>query len=207
MTDNNVDIRIELPLPIDITGTLINVIGLTWPNAVIKDGKGDWRCDNRLVLSVPPEDRHKNAKKAKKYAEVKAHLKAETDAQIAELGPDSIDMGLPEYLANLYIAMARTWMDTYPEATNYLESKLYDKERNHHWVFTVAKGSDRTPHSLRKKAEERTAELEATVEVLREEIADLRPLTTKCEDQEIEINRLKELLAEKDQELNYWSNR
>ena len=35
--DDMAEIRIGLPLPMDITGTLLNVIGLTWPGAVIKN--------------------------------------------------------------------------------------------------------------------------------------------------------------------------
>ncbi|WP_124712944.1 hypothetical protein [Mycolicibacterium nivoides] len=163
MSDDNVDIRIELPLPIDITGTLINVIGLTWPHAVIKDDGNDkgWRSDNRLVLSIPPEDRHKSAKKAEKYAKVKAHLKAETDAMISELDPNAFSLGLPAWLADQFVAIAKVWHAQYPEGTNYLESTLREKDTNQEWVFYVAKAKDRTPHALRQVAENKLEKLKA----------------------------------------------
>ncbi|QNO01137.1 hypothetical protein [Mycobacterium phage CELFI] len=169
MTEN-VDIRIELPLPIDITGTLINVIGLTWPHAVIKDDGNDkgWRSENRLVLSIPPEDRHKSVKKAEKYAKVKAHLKAETDSMISELDPNAFSLGLPAWLADQFIAIAKVWHAQYPEDANYLESRLREKDTNQEWVFYVAKAKDRTPHALREKAEARVAELEAELSALKE---------------------------------------
>ncbi|ALF00418.1 hypothetical protein SEA_ARCHIE_124 [Mycobacterium phage Archie] len=170
MTDENVDIRIELPLPIDITGTLINVIGLTWPNAVIKDDGNDkgWRSENRLVLSIPPEDRHKSAKKAEKYAKVKAHLTAETEAFVNELDPNAFSLGLPQWLADQFVAIAKVWHAQYPADINYLESRLREKDTNQEWVFYVAKAKDRTPHALREKAEARVAELEAELSALKE---------------------------------------
>lgn len=63
----NVDVRIELPLPVDISATLISIIGLTWPGTVIKNGGA-----GSLLLQIPAAERHKNAKRAAEYAKVKS---------------------------------------------------------------------------------------------------------------------------------------
>lgn len=149
-----VELRIELPLPIDITGTLINIIGLTWPGAMIKNGASGsgWRSDNRLVLEIPDEQRHKSPKKAEKYAKRKSQLDADTEATINKLGPNAVSMGLPEHLASIFLAMAKTWLEAYPDAKNYMETKIYDRETYKSWVFTVARSEKQTPHQLRQDA-------------------------------------------------------
>lgn len=169
-TDEAIDIRIELPLPIDITATLIQVIGLTWPGTMIKDGKGEWRSDNRLVLSIPDAERHKSPKKAEKYAKVKAHLDANTDAWINSLGPGGTSIGLPEYVSRLLIAMCQAQFEQFPDAENYIESKVYDTENHTHWVVICARSDEQTPHELRQQAEAERDELRAEVERLREQL-------------------------------------
>lgn len=151
------EIRIALPLPIDITGTLINIVGKTWPGAVVKDDGTDWKNHRQLVLEIPDSDRHRTAKKAKKYAQVKQHLTAEADALITELGPNGAGFGIPEYLADILVGMARIWFTQEPDAKNYIESTIRDPETRQRYVFYVAKSEGQTPHKLRAKAE---AELE-----------------------------------------------
>ncbi|SHY53698.1 hypothetical protein [Mycobacteroides abscessus] len=146
-------IRIELPLPIDITGTLINIIGKTWPGTMIKDDGTDWRSERRLVLEIPDEQRHKSPKKAKKYAEVKQHLRAEVDALITELGPNGAGFGIPEYLADILVGMAKIWFTQEPDAKNYIETTVRDPETRHRYVFYVARSEKQTPHALRTQAE------------------------------------------------------
>jgi hypothetical protein len=171
------DIRIELPLPMDIVATLINVIGLTYPGAVIKQGAGASRLDNRLVIGIPKAERHKSAKKAEKYAKRKAFLDADTEAFISELGPGAISMGLPEYLANIMTAMARTWFEFHPDAKNYIEVKVRDRaEPFNEWVFAVARSEGQTPHALRAKAE-------ADVAVVQEQLAAAQARIDELEQQ------------------------
>lgn len=167
--DESTEIRIELPLPLDITATLISIVGLTWPHAVIKDGgKGRPHYENRLVLSIPQQDRHKTIKKAAKYVGRKHYLNANADSVINSFGPGDASVGLPEYLSSILLSMAKGWVALYPEAENYIETKVYDKEERTTWVLTVARDTERTPHELRKKAEARIAELEAELAQLKE---------------------------------------
>lgn len=170
MSDEPVEVSIALPLPIDITATLINIIGLTYPGAAFKEGRGGGYGGNRLVLSIPAQDRHKSAKKAEKYQRAKVHLDAETEAFISELRPDAVGSGLPEHLAQMFVAMAKTWFDAYPDAQNYLESMVYDRETRRSWVFTVARSQEQTPHELRRRAEAERDALAAEVQRLREQL-------------------------------------
>lgn len=150
-------IRIELPLPIDITGTLINIVGKTWPGTMIKDDGTNWCGERRLVLEIPDDQRHKSPKTAKKYAEVKQHLSAEADALITKLGPNGAGFGIPEYLADILIGLTKIWFTQEPGAKNYIETTVRDPESHQRYVFYVAKSEKQTPHALRTKAE---AELE-----------------------------------------------
>lgn len=167
MTANLTDICIELPLPMDITATLLNVIGLTYPGAVIKAADGPGHRDNGLVLAIPDKDRHRSAKKAQAYAKVKAHLEAEADTTVTALGPGGLSMGLPEYMSRLLVAMARAQFDQFPDAPHYLESSVYDRDNHAQYVVICARSQGQTPHALRKQAE---AERDALVE----EVARLR---------------------------------
>ena len=176
MTGNGTDIRIELPLPIDITATLINIIGLTYPGAVIKDDSNDkgWRSENRLVLNIPDKERHKSPKKAEKYAKRRKHLDADTEATINELGPNAVAFGLPTHLASIFIAMARAWFEQTPDAKNYIETKLHDVEGPNTWLFTVPKNPEQSPHELRTKAEKGQAKAEKALTDARETIRELQ---------------------------------
>lgn len=144
----NVELHIALPLPIDITGTLIKIIGLTWPGTVIKDGGA-----GQLVLGIPVNERHKNAKRAAQYAKVKKHLDALVDVDITELDTRGGSFGIPEYLAAQYTTMAREAFNSFPEAKNYLETVVTDRETSARYVFYAARSEGQTPHALREKAE------------------------------------------------------
>lgn len=167
------DIRIELPLPFDIAATLLSVIGLTYPGAVIKDGSGQWRSENRLVLSIPETDRHRSPKKADKYAKVKAHLDANADAAITAVGPDGVSIGLPDYVSRLLVEMARAQFAQNPDALNYLETSVYDSQNHTRYVVICARSEQQTPHALRRQAEAERDALQAEVDRLRARLTSM----------------------------------
>lgn len=165
-----VDVRIELPLPMDITATLLQVIGLTWPGTMIKDGKGEWRSDSRLVLAIPESQRHKSPKKAEKYAKVKAHLDGWADTVLNDLGPSGVGFGLPEYVADLLIGMCRMQFEMFPDAENYTSSTVYDRENHQRYVVICARSDKQTPHALRRQAEAERDAARAEVERLTKQL-------------------------------------
>lgn len=168
----NVEVRIELPLPIDISATLISIIGLTWPGTLIKNGG-----PGSLLLEIPDAERHKNAKRAAEYAKVKKHLDAEADVDLTELDPNGAGFGLPEYLAAYYTTMARAVFAANPDAVNYLETVLPDPQSSTRYVFHVARSEGQTPHKLRMKAETELEQVRAERDQLRAQLrsAGLEP--------------------------------
>ena len=176
-TDEFVDVRIELPLPMDITATLLQVIGLTWPGTMIKDGKGQWRSDNRLVLAIPESERHKSPKKAEKYAKAKAHLDANADSTVNHLGPSGAGFGLPAYVSELLVGMCRAQFEHFHDAENYVESEVYDRENHTRYVVICARSAEQTPHALRQQAEAERDQLRAEVDRLRAALDDRKIIT------------------------------
>ena len=160
------EVRIDLPLPGDIVSTLIQVIGITYPNTVIKtDDRPDWDKRHQLVLEIDEADRHKTPKKRKKYEEAKQHASVK-QVDITELTPNSVGVSPWEWLAKSWVAMAKDGMEMFG-ADNYLETTLMDPEINQRYVFWVAKSKEQTPHALRQKAEQRIAVLEAEIAQLK----------------------------------------
>lgn len=159
-------IRVELPLPIDISATLTAIIGKTWPGSVIKDDGNDkgWNSERRLVFEIPDGERHKSPKHAKKYAKLKEHLSAYSDVDVTDLGPNKQGFSMPEYLALMYTEFAREAFNQEPRAKNYIETKLQDKETGKQFVFTLARSKEQTPHALRMKAEAERDALKAKLE-------------------------------------------
>lgn len=167
-SDEFVDVRIELPLPLDVLSTLMQVIELTYPGTMIRGGKGEWRSENRLVLAIPTVERHKSAKKAEKYAKAKAHLDGHADATINQLSPGGVPVGLPAYVSRLLVAMCQAQFAAYPDAENYLESTVYDRENNTSYVIICARSEKQTPHALRMKAEAEVERLRAELKAMQE---------------------------------------
>lgn len=149
------EIRIGLPLPMDITGTLLKVIGLTWPGAVIMNSD-DPRHDRHIVVGIPAAQRHRSAKAAGKYANRKEFLNANSDADITEMNAHGVAFNWPEWLAKSWVAMAKQCWEKFPDAKNYLQSEILDRDdTKQRYVFYVAKSEGQTPHALREAAEKR----------------------------------------------------
>ena len=153
-TDDKTDVRIGLPLPMDITGTLLNIIGLTWPGTVVKTGEGP-SYDRHMVLGIPNSQRHKSAKAAEKYTKRKQFLNADTESDLTNLDPSGVSFTWPEYLAKTWVNLARECWEKFPDAKNYLESTVLDRETKQEYVFYVARSKGQTPHALRDAAEKR----------------------------------------------------
>lgn len=164
---NDVEIRIELPLPLDISATLIQIIGLTYPGAVMKNGQGDhrWRSESRLVIGIPESERHHSPKSAERYRKKRKKLNADADGLLTEMRTSGASFGLPEHLARVLLAMGKSWVNE-NEGENYVEATIYDKETHKRWVFYIARSEQQTPHEIRQKIEKERDDLKAEVERL-----------------------------------------
>ncbi len=167
--DGPVVVRIELPLPMDIAATLIDIIGKTWPRTMIADD--EHKSERRLALHIDQRDRHKTAKKQQKYEEIKSYADGWV-SNLTELGPNSVGVSPHEILAKMWVDLARQTFTMWPDANNYVESTVYDDETHQRYVFWVAKSDRQTPHELRQQAEARVEELQAKVAELEEPLRE-----------------------------------
>src|SRR5580693_6883670 len=89
--DEPISIRIKLPLPTDVAGTLIKIIGLTYPRTQIADDKHVHAYERELVLQIDPRDRHKSAKAMEKYRKIRDNADGWV-GWLTELGPNSVSI-------------------------------------------------------------------------------------------------------------------
>lgn len=154
----DVKIRIDLPLPMDVAGTLMKLVGLAYPDALM-EGNG------RSMTFVLPEGTRPR-KVAKTKAKAETVLDETTD--LLEIGPDGISISTPEHLAAACLEIMKTSFEQYPDAKNYLEQKVYDRATHKHYAMTFQRVEGKSPAELRTQAEDalavalaRIAELEA----------------------------------------------
>lgn len=162
-----VELRIKLPLEMDVASTLLKVIGLTYPRTQIGRDDHKWDYERELVLLIDQRDRHKSPKAKRKYEKIRDYADGWSPGALTELGPDGVAASPHELLALSWVDMARKSFAMFPDAANYIENTVYDEETGQRYVFYVAKSKEQTPHELRQKAEARVAELEAELAELK----------------------------------------
>lgn len=97
------------------------------------------------------------------------------DVVLEQFADGDVRTTLPSYFANLYAAMVEAMFELYPDATNYLETKLTDRnDAGHQWIVIAARSRGQTPGELRQVAERRAEAAEAKVAALEAELAELR---------------------------------
>jgi len=173
-SDDPVQVRIQLPLPPDIAQTLIKIIGKTYPNTMIgSNDRDDLREKHFLTLLIDQQDRHKSAKARKKYLEIKEFADGWI-GDLSELDPNGVSLSPHQTLIALWTRLARDSFNLFEDETNYLETRVYDKEVRREYIFTLSKGRNRTPHELRMAAESRADALENELAELKEQLRQCR---------------------------------
>ncbi|WUT94725.1 hypothetical protein SUAREZ_77 [Mycobacterium phage Suarez] len=168
--DDPVKVRIRLPLEMDVASTLIKIIGKTWPRTIIGTPESDLLQDRELVLLIDQQDRHKSAKAAKKYRELRENASPWT-GWLTKLSPDGVGIAPEEWLTKTWAHIARQMFEQNPAAANYTESTVFDAETGQRYVFWCARSEGQTPHELRMAAEKRAEELETENAELKLQIA------------------------------------
>lgn len=148
------EIRIGLPLPLDVVSTLSRVMCAVYPTAVIDPARGQGR---ELVVVIDEDAR---MPRVSKKALAAAKVEIEDPAMEGSLA--SLDEGgamgvvLPEVvreqLAAICIAMLAD-----AEAPNYLEIPVTTADGTRYAV-AACRGIKQTPHALRMDAEEHLGE-------------------------------------------------
>ncbi len=163
---NETSINIQLPLPLDVSSTLMRIIGAAYPHSMIR-ARDDTRT---LSIVIPDGDRPLSPEDVEpetlRGLVVEHHPDA--DADVTSLGADGIGVATPEYLANICRTVLEASFSQNPEAKNYLETEVFSPTDGKRYVMTFARSAQQTPHALRMIAEEkltraldRIAELES----------------------------------------------
>jgi len=152
-TDDMTKIQVSLPLPMDVAGTVMRVIGAAYPTALI-EGNG-----RSMTFLIPEKARPRKVSKAK--AKPDEILDPATD--LLELGPQGISISTPEHLAAASLEIMQASFDQFPDAKNYLEQRCYDHKTHKAYVMTFQRVEGQTAHELRQEAERKLAIAEARI--------------------------------------------
>lgn len=162
------DIAIKLPLPMSVTGTIMNLVGAAWPDAMIVDNQdGILTGGKHMVLRIPDAPPAEVSNEQLAAAKVQP---GEDDVDVHELGPQGISVGRPEQLSAMMLEILLASFEDNPDAVNYLESKVRDPKTYQEYVLIFARSQGQTPHQLRMAAE---AKLESARADVHREVMEL----------------------------------
>lgn len=165
MTTDEVEVRIGLPLPMDVAGTITRAFAILWP-----DGKFDQSrspSGREMVAVITDADRMTTATKR---AIAKAKMNSEDvtlEGLLVAWDPDgTLGLTLPqvaqERLAEICVAMLST-----AEAPNYLEIPI-TAPGGKRYAVAACRSMEQTPHALRMEAERQLAEAQAKLAAIGE---------------------------------------
>lgn len=157
-------IDIKLPLPMPIAGTLMKLIGTAWPEARI----GDDSYGSGMTFIIPQGAKPKRVTKAAAKAIVDDHPTDVVLPDVVEFGPNGMNTSVSRMVADQLVVAARETFTENPDALNYTETLVTDRENGARYVMIFARSPQQTPHKLRmgaeralKDAQKRNAALEA----------------------------------------------
>lgn len=166
--ENWTPIRIEAPLPLDLAGALMQLIGTAWPEAVVTESSGYRKFG--LEMLVPPRQKHKVTKReADAIRDETAPTDADATAEFLGFRWDDeghawLSMAPPEDLCLYLGEIGHRIIEAYADAVNYLEWEIRTKDGDNRYVLSVARSKGQTPGALRKKAEAVVERLRALLE-------------------------------------------
>jgi len=155
------EVKIGLPLPMDVAATLMNIIGTAYPNTQMKTDSGRY-----LELVIDDDDRFKNKTSKKRILAAKQCMEDEHAAELTALRNGQPSISTPEWIAQSVGFMAERLFDENPDATNYFEMDVRNPDTGRKFVVTVAKSEWQLPSALHERAK-------AEIERLKARIAEL----------------------------------
>lgn len=145
-------VSIDLPLPLDITGSLLAAVGSMYPNAqIVTDGD-----PAKLTLAIADADRA-GLDGDGMPAQIPRPTPADTEALLTSLRDGSIGVSPPEWFAKMMLSICAEIVEA-SSAENYVEMTLHGKGPDGEprtWAVVVARSHDQTPHQLRIAADQR----------------------------------------------------
>lgn len=145
---NSTDVEIRLPLPLDLAGTLLNLIGAAYPKAQVR------MSGSHMTVAIDPADRIPDG-------DLETYLESFTPSMLEPGVGETLlqrdGVSAPEWLAHVLGEIAQAALDNAP---NYIEAPLRLTATSGEMVMTVARSEGQTPHALRMAAEARVSQLE-----------------------------------------------
>lgn len=153
-------IRIATPLPMDVAGTLMQLIGTAYPSAVIDtSGVRGFDREYALVMKVDPAERARRVTK-KQVAEAKCDADPDVDVDFIGFEEGWLATSTPEELSLHLGGIAHELFTKTEGAVNFVEWSVKTEDGDR-YVLSISKSKAQMPSALLAAANERIAELEA----------------------------------------------
>lgn len=188
MSEDHTDVRVRLPLPLDVVGTLMSLVGRAYDGATVTQYGGD------MVFRIPDRARPRRL-----TDDDCAPVPHDTDAVVERVGPDELALSDE----NLLALFRRFWpllhadLEANPAAVNYLEHGITvetdvpgPKAADPAYVLIVARSKGQTPHQLRVAAEARADAAEAAFDRLLERVREATGCTGGLEELDVALGML-----------------
>ena len=165
-------LRIQLPLPLDIAGAVMQAIGKVYPGTTIRT-EDELPGPRHMVFNITADDRE-NADS--RLDDLDGDLEADPDdgltagAQLLSIGDGCAAFTLPDWIQQLLIPLFESAFAEYPTAENYLEIPVRTED-GRTWSVCILRPNGSTPHELRTQAEARADRAEARVAELEAQLA------------------------------------
>ncbi|MBG0738934.1 hypothetical protein IV500_05790 [Paeniglutamicibacter antarcticus] len=156
--DTTIDIKIATPLKSSVLLTLGALIDAAWPGSHLATNTDPltkqviFRIDNTARVDVD------DARAADLRVEPD-----ESDLDVLALGPEGIKTLTPESVGSNFLPVIKAAFEANPDAENYLEFTLIDKENHERYLLTFCRSAQQTPHELRMLAEQELTQARATI--------------------------------------------
>ncbi len=162
-----IDVRVALPLPLDIAQTVMAMFGAVYPSTTVRNESSRTGRSGDLILSIAESDRRRSVDPGT-LEDAQAFLGDGADADVMDLdasGGITLAVDDAEPMRVLHTAAAALLLDS--DAPNYLEFALYDQRTGDSHVVVLCRSPEQTPHQLREDAERRLTEAQHLLDEVR----------------------------------------
>lgn len=169
MSGDYVVLDVGLPLPLDVSSTLLNVIGTAYPGAMIDTTVPADNLGREVMrLRIPNADRYADAPSRERIGAARKVVESENEGILASVR-EGIAVATPDAVKHQVGLLASRLFADNPAAVNYvqMEMQVGDPDTRERFVLTVQRADAKSPHQLRVEAEARVAELENEIRRLR----------------------------------------
>lgn len=147
--ETTTDIKVATPLKSSVLLTLGALIDAAWPGSQLVTNEDPYakqvifRVDHSTRVDV--EDANVAGMRVEP---------GEFDVDVVSLGPEGIKTLTPDVIGANFLPVIKEAFELNPEAENYIEFTLIDKEDRQRYLLTFCRSAQQTPHELRMLAEQ-----------------------------------------------------